>query len=60
LPKFGVKKLQMVITFDINFGLRRFKNGISSNMDNEVCGQFLKGIQNPKLFQNFIIYYLFF
>jgi len=54
--KFRAKNLQMVITFDREFGLRRFKNESLPKWCNEAYGQSQKGFE----IQNFIVYYFFF
>jgi len=58
--KFRAKKLQTVITFDRELGLRRSKNKSCLKEHNKAYGQYPKGIRNPKFFQNFIVYYFFF
>jgi len=46
----------MIITFDKELELRHSKN---ENRSKWLHGQILEEIQNPKFFQNFIVYYLF-
>jgi len=58
--KFRTKKLRTIISFDRELGLRRFKNKSCSKWRSEVREKSQKGIRNPKFFQNFIVYYLFF
>jgi len=53
LQKFREKKLQMVITFDRELGLKGSKNESCSKWDNEVCGKSSKGIMNPNFFPKF-------
>jgi len=43
-PKFRTKKLQMVITFDRELGLRRSKNESCSKLGNKFVGQHPKGV----------------
>ena len=46
LKKFWTEKLQISITFDREFGLRRFKDESFSKLRNEAPGPYPKGITN--------------